>query len=144
RISRRDLLRTAPFFALSLAFGLMTTWFQKTQVIRGDQIQTENFLGRIANAGVAIWFYLGKALLPINLSMIYPRWELKQSSPLSSLPAILFAVILALCWWFRRTWPRHLLIGLGCFAVVLFPVLGLVDMYYLTISRVSDHFAYLA
>jgi hypothetical protein len=32
---------------------------------------------------------------------------------------------------------------LGCFAVSLFPVLGFLDMYYLAISRVSDHFAYL-
>jgi len=36
-----------------------------------------------------------------------------------------------------------LLFGLGCFTFTLFPVLGFFDMYYLTLSRISDHFAYL-
>ena len=38
---------------------------------------------------------------------------------------------------------RHLLFGLGCFTVTLFPVLGFIDMYFLALSRVSDHFEYL-
>ena len=36
-----------------------------------------------------------------------------------------------------------MLFGLGCFTVTLFPVLGFFDMYFLALSRVSDHFAYL-
>jgi tetratricopeptide (TPR) repeat protein len=36
------------------------------------------------------------------------------------------------------------LFALGAFCVLLFPVLGFFDMYYLAISRVSDHFAYLS
>jgi len=147
KISRRDVLRTIPFFALSLAFGLMTAWFQKTQVIRGDQIQTEGLLGRLANGGIAIWFYLGKALLPTNLSMIYPRWEINPAQALNYVPLFLFAAILiglALCWRLGKRWAKHALFALVFFAVSLFPVLGFFDMYYLTISRVSDHFAYLA
>jgi Flp pilus assembly protein TadD len=35
------------------------------------------------------------------------------------------------------------LFGLGCFTVTLFPVLGFFNMYFLALSRVSDHFAYL-
>jgi Flp pilus assembly protein TadD len=35
------------------------------------------------------------------------------------------------------------LFALGCFTVTLFPVLGFFDMYFLALSRVSDHFAYL-
>jgi tetratricopeptide (TPR) repeat protein len=147
KISSHDFLRTIPFFVLSLAFGLMTAWFQKTQVIRGDQIQTEGLLGRLANGGIAIWFYLGKALLPTNLSMIYPRWEINPGQVLNYVPLVLFAAILialALCWRLGKRWARHVLFALAFFAVSLFPVLGFFDMYYLTISRVSDHFAYLA
>ena len=36
-----------------------------------------------------------------------------------------------------------MLFGLGCFTVMLFPVLGFFDMYFLALSRVADHFAYL-
>ena len=42
-----------------------------------------------------------------------------------------------------RNLGRHLLFGLGCFTVTLFPVLGFFDMYFLMLSRVSDHFDYL-
>ena len=143
RVGRNDLLWTLPFLALALAFGLMTVWFQQAQVIRGDTVQTENFWGRLATAGISLWFYLYKALLPVNLSMIYPRWAVDSGSVLAYVPLILFIAVLATCWWFRRTWARHVFFGLACFVVTLFPVLGFFDVYYFAISRVSDHFQYL-
>ena len=76
RITWRDWLRTSPFFALALAFGLMSIWFQAHGAIAGATVQSENFWGRLAGAGMALWFYLGKALLPLNLCMIYPRWKI--------------------------------------------------------------------
>jgi tetratricopeptide (TPR) repeat protein len=142
-IAKRDLLQTAPHFGLALAFGLMTVWFQNEQVIGSETVQTENFWGRLAGAGMAVWFYIGKALLPLNLNMVYPRWEIDASSALSYLPLLLLGCALAICWWFRRTWGRHVLFGLGCFTILLFPVLGFFDMLFLIFSRVSDHFQYL-
>src|SRR5262249_3907663 len=47
-LARRDLLRLAPFFALSLAFGLLTIWFQTHQVITGTPIQNGTLLERFA------------------------------------------------------------------------------------------------
>jgi Flp pilus assembly protein TadD len=143
RITRRDWLRTSPFFALALAFGLMSILFQAHGAISGATVQLESFWGRLAGAGMALWFYLGKALLPLNLSMIYPRWKIEAGAAWSYLPLLLWCGVLVVCWRFRRTWGRHLLFGLECFTVTLFPVLGFFDMYYLTLSRVADHFAYL-
>lgn len=144
RITRRDIWRTAPFFALGLAFGLMTLWFQAHQVHANVEVQSENFLGRLAGAGMAVWFYLGKTFLPLNLSMIYPRWEIDAQSAVSYLPVLLLAGAVAVGWWFRRGWGRHVLFALACFIASLFPVLGCFDMYFLVNSRVSDHFQYLA
>jgi protein O-mannosyl-transferase len=143
RIARRDLLRTIPFFVMALVFGLMSIWFQAHQASHDFTVQTENFWGRLAGAGMAIWFYLGKALLPLNLNLIYPHWEINATALASYIPILLWCGVLAVCWSFRRTWGRHALFGLGCFAVTLFPVLGFFDMYYLAISRVSDHLQYL-
>ena len=144
RLASRDWMRAAPFFTLSLLLGCATIWFQHRVIIAGDPVQTENFCGRFAAAGKAIWFYLGKVILPIDLSMIYPRWTMDQTAVLSYLPAILWLGVLALCWRFReRNWGRAALFGLGCFTVTLFPVLGFLSMDYLVISRVSDHFQYL-
>ena len=143
RITWRDWWRTSPFFALALAFGLMSIWFQTHGAITGATVQSENFLGRLAGAGMAFWFYLGKAVLPLNLSMIYPRWKIDAAAPVSYLPLLLWCAALAVCWGLRRNLGRHLLFGLGCFTLTLFPVLGFFDMYFLMLSRVSDHFEYL-
>jgi tetratricopeptide (TPR) repeat protein len=142
RVTRQDLLRTSPHFALALGFGLMTVWFQNHHVIGAETVQTENSWGRLAGAGMAIWFYLGKAVFPVNLTMIYPRWEIDASAVLSYRPLLLFGSTLTVCWWFRRAWGRHVLFALGCFAVALFPVLGFFDMLFLQFSRVSDHLQY--
>ena len=143
RITPRDGRRLAPHFALALIFGLLTIWFQQHGAIQGVTVQTEGFAGRLAGAGMAIWFYLGKALVPLNLSMIYPRWEFGGNKFVSYVPLLLVGGALAGCWRFRKSWGRPALWALGCFGVSLFPVLGFFDMYFMIFSRVSDHFAYL-
>jgi tetratricopeptide (TPR) repeat protein len=144
RITKQDCLRTAPHFALALAFGLMTVWFQTQQTLAGFTLPQETFAARLAGAGLATWFYLGKALLPLQLNAIYPRWEINPHGIATYLPLLLLVVATAVCCWFRRSWGRHLLFALVCFVASLFPVLGFFDMYFLVFSRVSDHFQYLA
>jgi len=144
RIAKPDWLRTAPHFALALAFGLMTVWFQSQQALAGFTLPPESFGSRVAGAGLAVWFYLGKALLPLQLNAIYPRWEINPHTATAYLPVLLLVGFAAVCWGFRRSWGRPALFALGCFAVSLFPVLGFFDMYFLVFSRVSDHFHYLA
>jgi tetratricopeptide (TPR) repeat protein len=154
RVSLRDVARTVPFFALSLGFGLLTIWFQAHHFIIAPTAQPERFLARLAGAGLALWFYLGKALWPVGLSLIYPRWTIEPASVIAWLPLLGIVLVAAGCWRFRwergeggrprqAGWGRHALFGLGFFALNLLPVLGLLDMHYLAISRVSDHFQYL-
>ncbi len=90
RISRKDLLRSAPFFALSLALGLVTVWFQQHKSIgAGEVVQPEGIASRVAAAGWIVWFYLFKLLLPAGLCVIYPRWSVDGSSVLAFLPLVL-------------------------------------------------------
>jgi len=140
----RTCVRTVPFFALALAFGLTTVWFQSNHVILGDRVQTESFWGRLAGAGWALWFYLSKAALPLNLNLIYPRWQIPAASLFAWVPLLLWSAVLGASWSFRRGWGRHALFAVGVFTVALLPALGFFDMYFLLISRVSDHFQYLA
>jgi Flp pilus assembly protein TadD len=143
-VTRRDLWRVAPYFLLAAGFGALTIWFQAHGAIKGVTVQTEGIGGRLAGAGVALWFYLGKALWPLNLNMIYPRWDSAAWGVAAYLPVLLWGAMLACCWRFRRGWGRPVLFALGGFTVVLFPVLGFFDMFFLTMSRVSDHFQYVA
>jgi tetratricopeptide (TPR) repeat protein len=144
-VARRDWRRTAPFFLLALILGCSTVWLQAQVLTAGDPVEAEKIFARLAGAGMAIWFYLGKAILPLNLTVIYPRWTIDPRAPLVYLPALMWLVLLAVCWrWRSKNWGRAALFGLGCFTVLLFPVLGFLTMDYLAISRVSDHFQYLA
>ena len=142
RITRRDMLHTSPYFVLALAFGLMSVWFQKHQALAGLSLEPAGFWERLAGAGRDFWFYLGKALLPVNLSVFYVRWRIDPTVPTAYLPVLLACVVFIVCWRFRRSWGRHALFGLCCFAVTLFPALGFFDAQFLTMWRVSDHLQY--
>ncbi|MCS7336686.1 MAG: tetratricopeptide repeat protein [Verrucomicrobiae bacterium] len=144
RLRREDILRATPYFALALAFGLMTVWFQSQHAISGAPVQTEGFALRIAGAAKVVWFYLVKALLPIQLNLIYPRWEIRAGEIGTYLPLIGLAAAFAACWLLRNGLGRGPLFCLYFFTMNLLPVVGLIDMYYFAISRVSDHLQYIA
>lgn len=144
KITRRTLLSLLPYFVLALLFGCLTIYFQTHQALRGVQVQTENLYERLAAAGIAVWFYLGKALFPVHLCAVYPSWAERFPGLLRLVPLLLLAGGLLVGWIFRRTWGRYVLLPLTCFILTLLPVLGLLDMYFMIFARVSDHFAYLA
>lgn len=137
-----DLPRLLPFFALSLVLGLVTVWFQAHRAIGGDPIRSADFLTRLAGAGRAVWFYLGKLLIPTNLSFIYPHWEIDPRSIFAWLPLAGLALVVGVCWAFRRRWGRHALLALGWFVLLLLPVLGFVDIYFHRYAPVADHWSY--
>lgn len=144
RIARTDWLHLAPFFLLSLGFGLLSMWYQKNQALVGQSLPPANFAERLAMAGWNFWFYLGKALFPANLSVMYFRWKPDMAHWSAWLPDLALLAAFAACWFFRRQpWARNLQFGLGCFLVALFPALGLMDAQYLVKFQVSDHLQYL-
>ncbi len=139
-----DLRRLAPFFAMAFVLGLVTVWFQSHRAMSGNLYQRDQLGIRLLGGSWAVWFYLWKALLPLNLSMIYPRWEIQFGSVAAYLPALLGLAAILIGWRFRRTWGGAFLCGLGGFAVTLLPVLGFFDMSFFVYSRVADHLQYLA
>ncbi|MDY6987704.1 MAG: tetratricopeptide repeat protein [Thermodesulfobacteriota bacterium] len=142
RMTKRDLVRSIAFFVLSGVLGLVTVWFQYNVAIGEDTFRTAGFFARLAGAGWAVWFYIYKAILPLNLSFVYPQWQIEAASILSYLPALLIAVCLGLLWRYRKSWGRGPLFGLGYFMVTLFPVLGFFDINFMRYTLVTDHWQY--
>lgn len=142
RTTKSDLLRSIPFFGLSLVLSLVTIWVQYHRAISTDVVQTGGFAERLARAGWAVWFYLWKAILPLNLSFVYPRWQVNPHSIVSYLPGVALLGCFPVFWKFRATWGRPLLFALGYFVVTLFPVLGFFSIYFLKYSYVADHWQY--
>jgi tetratricopeptide (TPR) repeat protein len=142
RINRKDVLRTLPFFALSAAAAIVTIAQQRLVHLQGTEAPPETVFVRLLVACRAVWFYLGKTLLPVNLMMVYPNWAMSASRPADYLPAIGAIVCLIVLWQNRGSWGRGVLFGLGYFAAMLFPVLGFFHQSYHAFSRVADQWEY--
>lgn len=144
KVKGADVLSVLPFFALTVAIGTASWWFQSHRAIGGDIVRTDGFWGRLAGAGWAIGFYAGKALLPVGLRSLYPRWQIDAGQWWSYLPVLLVAGVLVACWHARRSWGRGPLAALFYFVVMLFPVLGFVNIGFMKFSLVADHWQYFA
>jgi tetratricopeptide (TPR) repeat protein len=143
RVTGRDLRASAPFFAVSLALGLVTLWFQHSRATVGWDIPIGGPWERIAVAGHALIFYLGKCVWPAGLLPLYPRLGAGENVLAQAWPWLAFGVAGWAGWRARAGWGRHVLFGLAWFGINLLPVLGLVKMSYLHFTSVADHFVYL-
>lgn len=138
----KDWLRIMPFFGLALVLGLVTVWFQYHRVLGEHRVRSDSFLTRLAAAGCVPWFYLYKALCPVGLCVIYPKWQIDASRWVSYVPGAVLVGCLMLFWSKRKSWGRAPFFGLGYFVVTLFPVLGFFDQGFYGVSLVADHWQY--
>jgi protein O-mannosyl-transferase len=139
---RGDFWRLAPFAALAVVFTLLNVWFQS----HGSQeiVRTDGPVERLLGAGAVVWFYLSKAVVPFDLTFIYPRWEIRPESWLWWLPLLAALATTALLWRYRKGWSRRWLFAWGYFCVALVPVMGFTDVGFMKYSLVADHYQHLA
>lgn len=143
-LNRKSWLRVVPFLLLSMLQAGVTVYFEKTVAIAGASARPESILSRLAAAGWAIWFYCYKALLPVHLCSIHPRWAVDEREILAWVPVVAFCVCLSLLWWFRERGARPILFALTYYGVMLFPVLGCFDIAFFSVSLVANHWQHLA
>jgi Flp pilus assembly protein TadD len=133
-----------PYFIVSLGFGLAVFYFQHNRAMANWDIPMPSLLGRFGQAGLAFWFYIVKAIFPIDLSTIYSPWLLNPASvPVLALACITCAVI-SIFWFSRSAFLRGLAFGVTAYLLLLLPTLGLLKMSFLKYAPVSDHFQHLA
>lgn len=141
-VRKADVVALLPMFALAAVGAALAIYFQHNRAItpHGPPVRPEGLASRIAASGWIMWFYISKAILPVNLMMVYPRWSVSGSNPIAYLP---LAAMIALCGVLlkiRSAW----LTPLAWFLIALLPVLGLIDMSYHALSLVADHWVYVA
>ena len=143
RISWRDIVRSAPFFLISLLLGLITLHFQLNRAIGDEPIPIGGFDSRLAIAGMALVFYLTKIFWPLTLLPIYPQWKANPPEAYQFLPWLLIIGAFVFFWMRRKTWGRHALMAFGFYFITILPVLGFVAMSYMRVGWVADHFLYI-
>tara|TARA_B100000686_G_C16767434_1_gene962772 strand:- start:144 stop:1841 length:1698 start_codon:yes stop_codon:yes gene_type:complete len=144
-ISKNSIVSMIPFFIVGLALCLIPSELERQHVlIRCGVDCLFNGAERLIIAGGVFWFYFWKLILPINLTFIYPRWEISAANPsLYLLPASAIALIIIL-WLGRSRWGRGPLTGVLFYSGTIFPAMGFISYYPIRYSFVADHFQYLA
>jgi tetratricopeptide (TPR) repeat protein len=144
KLGWKDFRQVLPFFLMAAVMCSVTVWFHDHRAIGHDIIRTDGFGSRLAVAGGAVWFYLYKAVLPLNLAFVYPRWRIGSPVFLDFIPLFLLAAAFGACWRFWRGWGKDLFFGLAYFVVMLLPILGFLNVYFMRYSLVADHWEYFA
>jgi tetratricopeptide (TPR) repeat protein len=144
QVERADITALVPFFALSLAMGLVTAWVERSHTGAVGEEYTFTIVERCLIAGRIVWFYAGKLLWPANLTFIYPRWEVDAGAWWQYLFPLGVAVVVLALWLYRRAIGRGPLTAVWFFLVTIAPALWFISAYFTRYSFVGDHFQYLA
>jgi hypothetical protein len=122
----RNLVNVALIFAMAVIAGLVSLWTQGLQLAAGADPQwARSWPERIADAGDAVWFYLGKLIWPHPLIFMYPRWQIDASRWTSYLPLLAVIVVLGAAVVFRfRLFRGCAAAGAGAGRQLHFPVLA--------------------
>jgi tetratricopeptide (TPR) repeat protein len=140
---KSDILPVLPFFLTGMVFGLLTIYVEKTHIgTRGPGYEF-SLIERCLIAGRALWFYLGKIILPINLTISYPRWVLNPAVWWQYLFPIAAVTAAGILWAKRKVW-RAPAAAFFFFTAMILPYLGFLSLFAFRYSFVADHYQYLA
>src|SRR5437867_9032135 len=138
--ARRVYVEKIPFVLLAAAASAIAFMAQFSAQTAASLAQL-SVLGRLAVSAYGLSFYLGKLVVPVNLS---PLYELPPTVNLGALPFILsyglVLAITALVLVLRRRVPGLLATWLA-YIVVLLPVLGI---FQIGLQIAADRYTYLA
>lgn len=127
-----------PLFLLVAVFAYVTMNTERTVTFEIP------FVERVFIAASALTFYLSKVLVPVELTLVYPRWTVDLASPSWWIPPVVLIVGAGILVRFRGRIPMEIWWGLANFLVPLVPVIGFVKFGYFQHSFVAGHLMYLS
>ena len=141
-LAKSDLARMIPFFVVAIIFTIVNIRFQIHA--SGEVIRHVNFAQRLVGAAAAVWFYLSKALLPIDLAFVYPHWNIDLADFGWWIALIAALGATGLLFRQRNTrWGKPLFFAWMFYCFALVPVMGLTDTGYMKFTLVADHYQYI-
>lgn len=136
---RGVLLEKWPFFAGSALFALLAALAQATYAM--GMVRDHGVLDRVVQSAYGLGFYVGKTLVPMHLSPLYPLpQDFQPLLPQYLLPALVAVALTIVLFVGRRRFPWALTAWL-CFVVIVSPVLGVAQSGH---QIAADRYTYLA
>lgn len=144
RLGWADVWPLVPFVALGLALSLWTYGLEQNLIQKGGPGWGDySLVDRLLIAGRAVWFYVGKVVMPVRLSFVYTRFSVDAHVWWHYLYPITAVVVPVVCFLLRRRIGKGPVVALLFYGWTLLPILGLLDYFYMTFSSVADRFLYL-
>jgi len=142
KLAGKVLLEKIPFFMLTIIFGIVAVKAAESFGHIQSLTYEYNFLHRLLLISGAIFFYLWKMIVPVNLSTIYTYPEVENGL----LPIEYYFSIVALAavifWiWKARKMQRELIFGFGFFLISIGPVL---PFYWSRVFIVAERYTYIS
>lgn len=134
----------APLFALSALAAGWTIWEQRYSSGASGFEWDLSAVERVALAGRIFWFYVGKVVWPFPVMFQYPAWPVSPVTPWGLFPAAAALAAIGLPLLLRGDRARFVFLAVASFGLMVFPVLGLFNIYFFRYAFVADHFLYLA
>jgi len=132
--------QAAPFFAMGLAMGLVSVWWERHHQFAVGEPFAIGWMSRVLIASRAVWFYAGKLIWPADLSFNYARWHIDPADPRQYF--WLAACIAAGVAIWRSS--RGVKTGVLIYLTTLAPLLGFIMEYTFRYTFVADHYQYAA
>lgn len=127
KINGKALLEKLPFILLSIGFGIVAVWAQKSS--GATEVVNFGFLQRIVFACSGFITYIFQLFFPLHLSAYYP-YPIKSTESIPAqyylYPILFMGLIIAVFYSLRFT--KKFLFGVGFFAVTIFLVLQLLPV----------------
>jgi len=139
KINTKTLLEKAPFFVLSLIFGVLAVIAQHSSEFLLDETYF-TFPQRIVFACYGFITYLVKLLLPLNLSAYYPYPSSSGSIPFYFYAYVLIFIGLVAAIVYSLRFTKKIIFGIGFFAITVFLVLQLLPIGG---AVMADRYAYI-
>jgi len=144
RLYWRDLKVSMPFWAIGISLASITLWLQQSKRLINHYLDPlGGILQRLVCAQETVLFFLWKAVWPVELLPVYQPWPVKSGSIWQLFPSLILIGVLIWFWTRRRTWGRHVLLGVGFFLIMLIPVIGFIQLQYASMVWSLDHLNYL-
>ena len=144
RIGRREIWPLLPMVGVVAGLGLLTIVIEHSPLGAGavGKDFTVSFPQRLIVSGHSFFFYLGKLLLPLRLTFVYPRWQVNAWDWREYLYPAATAVVLAGLWCLRLRIGKGLWAAAMHFYISTSFLVFMVVLYRMRYSFVSDHWIY--